>query len=235
MTWSRRMFPITTLVVVAIIGGLFWGADWVGSVMRAVADGHRIDVRTAVLVSQARQRPPRIVVFGDGLVEMAVIGDLCGEPTLAAGVWGAKIEDLTRFAPKVLEAADPVRIVAAIGIGDAVRDGATDPDVFAATYRDLVTRWRAAGIVVDLATLAPVAREGRFGERHFDPVRARAFDAVIRALAAEFSLRLVPFDGLPKTDTGALQPALSDDGVHLTAEGYRAWRSTLETAVCATP
>jgi lysophospholipase L1-like esterase len=235
MTWSRRMFPITTLVVLAIIGGLFWGADWVGSVMRAVAEGHRIEVRTAVLRSQARQRPPRIVVFGDSLVEMAVIGDLCGEPTLAAGVWGAKIEDLAKFAPKVLEAADPVRIVAAIGINDTAREGATDPDVFIATYRALIAQWRAAGIAVDIATLAPVTREGKLGERHFDPARRKGLDERIRALAAEVPVRVVPFDGLPKTETGSLPPAFSDDGAHLTAEGYRAWRSTLETAVCAVP
>lgn len=235
MAWLRRMFPIATLVVVAIIAGLFWASTRVRPVLHVIANDQRVEVRTAVLVSQARQRPPRIVVFGDSLVEMAVIGDLCGEPTLAAGVWGAKIEDLAKFAPKVVEAADPIRIVAAIGINDTVREGATDPDVFIAAYRALISQWRAAGIAVDIATLAPVAQEGKLGERYFDPARRKVLDERIRALAAEIPVRVVPFDALPKTATGALEPALSDDGVHLTAEGYRAWRSTLETAVCATP
>lgn len=230
--WLRRTVPVATLVVAAVLAGLWWGARELKPLHRDLTFGHHAWIRAEVAASQARQHPPEIVVFGDSIVEAAHLPELCGRPALAVGAWGARVGELARLAPDLVAAAKPARIVVAVGVNDAARRDPTDPDAFVAAYRALIAPWRASGLAVDLATLAPVVEAAPLGDVNFDPARMRRLDERIRALAAEQGAGLIPLDTLPQTATGGLRPDLSDDGVHLTPEGYRLWRETIETAIC---
>lgn len=195
------------------------------------SDAHTLRRGQAIL-AEVRQRPPATLVFGDSIVEGTTIDTLCGEPALAAGAWGARLADLAMIAPKIAAEARPKRIVVAVGINDTRFHTPTDPTAFAVAYRALIEPWRAAGIAVSVATLAPVVRDRDLGDRHFDTARVARLNTEIRALATELGLRIVPFDEMPRAPGGGLDPALAPDGVHPNAEGYRVWHAILGEAVC---
>jgi lysophospholipase L1-like esterase len=72
------------------------------------------------------------------------------------------------------------------------------------------------------------------GRGPYDPTRVADINSQILFLPDEFRLPLVGFSGLPKAASGALQPELTTDGVHLTAAGYEEWLSFLSQSVCRT-
>jgi lysophospholipase L1-like esterase len=157
---------------------------------------------------------------------------LCGVPTLAAGVSGARVDEIVDFSHRIVAAADPETIVVAIGVNDTVRGFETDDAAFTASYRRLLAPWTGGRARLVLATLMPVADEGPLGREHFDPTRMARLNEIVRGLADETGLAVIPLDRLPTVASGGLRPDLTDDGVHPTPEGYRHWIAAIEGAVC---
>ncbi|MDK9695222.1 MAG: SGNH/GDSL hydrolase family protein [Siculibacillus sp.] len=228
---DRRPVLLAVALVAAIASAtaIFLARDDDGEALVFAAHAR---LRGQALLSRVAQRPPATLVFGDSLVEGTAIDELCGEPALAAGAWGARLADIAAIAAPIVAAAKPNRVVVVVGINDAIRARATDPTAFAAAQRALIESWRAAGISVSLATLAPIVRGRPLGDAHFDPAHVARLNREIRALAADLGSRLVAFDTLADTPDG-LDPTLAPDGVHPNPAGYRRWHAKLEEAVCA--
>jgi acyl-CoA thioesterase-1 len=82
-----------------------------------------------------------------------------------------------------------------------------------------VTRSNLEEMIVALRDAgATVALAGMTLPRNYGQTYIRQFEELYRSLAAKYRLRLVPFEIEPLAARGMLQ----DDGIHPTADGYRA-------------
>jgi len=177
-------------------------------------------MRVRAILSQAKREFFAAVILGDSIVEHAEIPrDLCGINTLNAGIGGAKISDIARFAPSILKAIHPQKIVIAIGINDARTNDPTSVESFWQDYQRTLATAREAGGKIYTATIAPISI---VATSYLDRARIDAFNEVIRS----FGANVINFDRLADTD-GLLPPTMAFDGVHLRASGYEAWRAAL--------
>jgi lysophospholipase L1-like esterase len=177
-------------------------------------------IRVQEILSQAKQDSFGAMILGDSIVEFANIPpDLCGVRTLNGGVGGAKISDVARFAPSLLKAIHPEKIVFAIGVNDAVADDPTSVESFRQDYQRTLTAARETGGKIYAATIAPI---GRIATTNFDRARIDAFNEVIRSLG----VTVISLENLAGAD-GLLPETMAVDGVHLGPSGYEVWQATL--------
>ncbi|MBV8851064.1 MAG: hypothetical protein JOZ16_15940 [Methylobacteriaceae bacterium] len=191
--------------------------------------------RRMAIESQARQGRYDTVVFGDSIVEFAAIDTFCGKRVLNAGLAGARIEDVLSLAPSIVQTAHPAHAIVAVGINDAARQFRTGALSFAVSYEHLMQYLRSTGVSLQVAMIAPIGEEIGASGGPYDAAYRSELNDKISALAREFSLSAIPFDRLPRTDSGALAPELTTDGVHLSAEGYDEWQKTLARHICGRP
>jgi lysophospholipase L1-like esterase len=167
-----------------------------------------------------------VVFVGDSIVQDAHFAPtLCGRPVINAAYGGAiasgvlrlvEAFERIRFAPAVL--------VISVGINDSIR---VDRNPFADTYPEIVRRARAVAGKVFVVSLAPVAASGVMAD-DIDRSRLTEIDLIIRQTARDRTIPLI--------DVGTLQTKASPvvaDGVHLSADGYTAWTSAIESAISA--
>lgn len=229
---SRLRRIATIVLLVTALAGTGWLAIRLPAFKRHVFIASHAETRAVAALSHLRQRPVKTVIVGDSIVEFLQLDRLCGVPALAAGVTGAQVDEIVDFSHRIVAAADPETIVVAIGVNDTVRGFETGDEAFTASYRRLLAPWTGGRARVVLATLMPVADEGRLGREHFDRGRMGRLNEIVRALAGEAGLPVVSLDRLPTTASGGLRPDLTDDGVHPTPEGYRHWVAAIEGTVC---
>ena len=172
--------------------------------------------REKAIISQAKQRDWPVVVFGDSVTELAVLPDVCGQPTLNAGIAGQKASGLERVAAETLRHIDPELVILALGTNDAWDGRTTDRATFIATMRRLIDLAEKDGARVLLIKPGEVSG---FGKGYvFDNTRIRAIGDDLETLG---------------TATGPIPPLTnetSDDGVHPNAAGYRQWTALLDDA-----
>jgi lysophospholipase L1-like esterase len=121
------------------------------------------------------------VALGDSITEMNTLDGLCGR-TFNAGVGGAAISDLRRFAPAVLKLARPSHIVLAIGTNDVLL-GRTHLAGFRASYAALVDSLPVrpfALVGVDRGDNQFIKAEaGRIGAAYIPPVaKSLTYDGI---------------------------------------------------------
>jgi lysophospholipase L1-like esterase len=178
-------------------------------------------IRVRTILSEAKRQPFGAIIVGDSIVERTKIPrDLCGVDTLNAGVEGAKISDIARFAPSLLNAIHPQKIVFAIGVNDARIVDPTSVESFRQDYQRTLAAAREVGGKIYAATIAPI---GGIAITYFDRAHIEAFNEVIRSLG----VTVIRLDSLAGTD-GLLPEAMAVDGLHLRPSGYEVWHATLE-------
>ena len=233
---DRAHSPLGRIATIALLVTALVGTGWLAirlpAFKRHVFIAAHAQTRAIAALSHLRQRPVKTVIVGDSIVEFVQLDRLCGVPVLTAGVTGAQVDEIVDFSHGIVAAADPETIVVAIGVNDTVRGFETEDQAFTASYRRLIAPWKGGRARLALATLVPVADEGRLGREHFDPARIGRLNEIVRGLAAEAGLPVIPLDRLPTTASGGLRPDLTDDGVHPTPAGYAYWVAAIEGTIC---
>ena len=164
------------------------------------------------------------VFFGDSITADSDFGEYYPRLSLVnLGVYGDTLEDLQRRVKQV-RAENPARIFLMGGI-NSLRDG--NSKACLQQYRGVLEALRAAcpRAKIILQSVLPVGAdiESLLG-CHNDTVRA--FNAGLRSLAAEYGCSYVDLYSAYEKD-GALDPALTRDGVHLNYNAYGPWAEAI--------
>lgn len=155
-------------------------------------------------MSQAAQDRFPIVILGDSFVELANLPTLCGQRVLNAGVSGATVSDVAKFAPQVVLSQHPEMVIVAVGINDAHQDKMTPDANFRASYEAILATIRRSGARAFVIGV-PVVSDDRFDKSRQDAVRA-----IVQGYG------------------GHELPALATtDGVHPNAAGYLVWKQII--------
>ena len=187
-------------------------------------------LRSKAIFSQASQHEFRNIVVGDSIVEFAYLDDMCGQATLNAGVGGATIEDAKQIVERLVAITNPRLVVLSVGVNNAIIDKPLDEDRFYETYVSIVKLIRDQGSRVAISYISPVGNGMVLGTRHYDPKRIASLNKKIGSVEKALLVPVVRFDKLPAMEDGTIQPKLTTDGVHLSSEGYKLWRTLLDGA-----
>jgi lysophospholipase L1-like esterase len=184
--------------------------------------------RTKAILSQAAQRDYPVIVIGDSIVELAAIHSLCGKLTLNAGIAGMPVEKIDGVAKLLLSGRRPKLVVIAAGVNNAHFGDPADAPEFVPAYHDIIRLAQAGGAHVVAMNIAPVADASFESARLFDVGRIRRLN------------RKIAHMGVPVIDLWSamakgqvLKPGFTNDGVHPSPLGYRAWNMALEQACSA--
>jgi lysophospholipase L1-like esterase len=177
--------------------------------------------------------PPRAVMIGDSITEMWITTApaLFGEGVIDRGISGQTspqmvarfYQDVVRLRPRV------VHIMA--GTNDiAGNTGPSSPEDYANAITAMIDMARANGIAVVLGSIPPAGVIGwRQGYRPAQQIIA--FNAWLRALAAERGLVYADYHSALADADGAMKPGLSSDGVHPTAAGFAVMEPIARAAI----
>ncbi|MBR0843868.1 SGNH/GDSL hydrolase family protein [Bradyrhizobium liaoningense] len=171
------------------------------------------------------------LVFGDSIVEAAMLRPVCGMTPVNAGFSGAAAQHLAYnmgFLPhRKFEA-----VVIALGVNNAVRRPSPDIEGFRKSYEAIVNEFGANESTVLVADIMPVEKGKEVGDTYFDNDLILQLNAEIEALANRYGItRIHLHDAFAQADDNSMRPGLTVDGVHLNADGYRIWRRTIAEAV----
>lgn len=184
--------------------------------------GHsRIDARIFMINSQLAQAPKPIVVIGDSITEAARFpSEICGRPVINAGVGGATPNTYLSFINYrgLLQPIDASMVVIALGTNNA--QAIVPLKQFEPTYRSLIDKLKPKAGKIILAKV-PGIEPGTVSQ-YFDFGRVESINAMIGRLASELNFGLIDFGKLETVD-----------GVHLSANGYKAWLNSIEAGVKA--
>ena len=138
------------------------------------------------------------------------------------GVYGDTLQDLYRRVPEV-KAENPARVFLLGGINSLRPDNVEDClDLYARLLDELHGACPRAEIVVQ--SVLPVGAELDRGGQENDAVRR--FNAALKTLAGEKGCAWADLYALYEKD-GALDPALTRDGIHLNFNAYGPWAELL--------
>ena len=156
-----------------------------------------------------------LVVFGDSHVCGANFGETYASADPAwRGLVGATSAQLVERAGQAL-AYRPRRILLIAGTNDVVQ-GRT-PEHFAADYRRLVVRL-APGRDLALVTVPPCSNP--LCAHPLQQARLLEINRTIARLAEKRGATLIDLHAAIAAPDGSLPPALTTDGIHLSAQGY---------------
>jgi len=179
-----------------------------------------------------RRVPPRVVFIGDSITQFWLDNDplLFLRGLFDAGIAGETTAGmLARFDRDVI-ALRPRAVHIMGGTNDLWHgDPGEDAHLAIAHIEEMVARAKAAGIRVILAPPPPIsdAAKAGFGHPHLHAPLCAAIEAIARREAlvhVDYATSLCGADG-------ALVPAYTTDGVHLTRQGYRAMRRQVQAAI----
>ncbi len=150
------------------------------------------------------------------------------------GISGNRVADLEKRLKKDVLDEEPDIVSILIGINDVWRrydaDDATEPDKFAAGYRNILKKIAKDGarLVLLEPFLLPVPDDRRAWREDLNPKIE-----IVRDMAREFEAILVPLDGIFAAASAKREPAFwAQDGVHPTPAGHaliaRAWIDAME-------
>jgi lysophospholipase L1-like esterase len=110
-----------------------------------------------------------------------------------------------------------------IGIND-LGDSHT-PEVMEKGYREILERVKkgAPRLKVHIQSLLPT--RGNFAKHNANVLD---FNGRLQKLAKKFDYDYIDLHSIMKDDKGELRPALTADGLHINADGYKIWRAEIE-------
>jgi len=93
----------------------------------------------------------------------------------------------------------------------------------------MVAAAMAANAQVSLLTQTAVRQDAAL---EIDLAKLKEIDTVIRQLAQHRKVQLIEISGALAGPDGQMAPALTIDGVHLTATGYAVWNDKITQEAC---
>ena len=167
------------------------------------------------------------VFFGDSITADSDFSEFFPDLRIVnLGVYGDTIEDLRARVDQV-RAANPEKIFLLVGINCLRPDNV---DRCLTQYRALLEDLSAAcpGAETVIQSVLPVGRE--LDPEGSENEAVRSFNTGLRALADEFGLAYADIYAAYEKD-GALDPALTRDGLHLNFTAYGPWAETIRPLI----
>ena len=183
--------------------------------------------------------PPDIVFYGDSITEnwAKIDPDFFSRAAINRGISGqTSAQLLLRFYQDVV-AVRPRKVHIMVGTNDiAGNPGALDAQSYKNNILAMVDLARTSRIKVILGSILPAARFPWRGDvpalGKFEPVREiRGLNLWLQKLAKERNLMFVNYHDAMADIDGAMQTALTRDGVHPNAKGYEVMRQMAAAAV----
>jgi lysophospholipase L1-like esterase len=184
---------------------------------------------------RARERA-RIVFMGDSITEFWLKGDpsLFRAGVVDRGISGQTTPQmLLRFRQDVIDLRPRIVHIMA-GTNDiAGNTGPTTLDAVEDNIRSMAELARAHGIRVIVGSVLPAARFTWAPDRQPAPQIAE-LNRRLKRYAAANRLTYADYYSAMANARGGMDPALAEDGVHPTPEGYRKMRPVTDRAIAAT-
>jgi lysophospholipase L1-like esterase len=234
--YLREKARFLGFVSASLIDTRFSNSAWAHSLLSGYADLDRYQAANRVLPHTV---PGRVVFYGDSVTEqwanLHPAQFFPGKPYLGRGISGQSTGEMYwRFQQDVIDL-HPSTVVLLGGTNDVVLTNRYIP--FQQTTRNIQAMVQAGdqhGIRVILGSILPVARCPQPDEATFT-ARIRALNAWLRSYAAQHHLTFIDYFSAMSTPTGALNPTLSDDGLHPNAHGYAIMQPLAQQALNSPP
>lgn len=182
--------------------------------------------------SHFRQLPNdegEIIMLGDSITEGCNWSEMFANSKLKnRGISGDVTQGILDRLDEVLES-HPERIFLMIGIND-LGQGKTETEILANIKRIIrEVRKKSPESTLYLESLLPVNPDfGMFPDHTDKAEQVIAINTVLRRMAADYGAVYVDLYARFAVDGGKLDPAFTNDGLHLTGPGYRVWKKALE-------
>ena len=164
-----------------------------------------------------------IVMVGDSITAMGAWSDVLPRDRVAnRGVGRDTSLDIQARLDTILSVT-PDTAFLMFGINDLTLIGRTPQEVLV-TYEQIIVALRQNGIRVVIQSTLQCTRV-RCGEVYTDIAE---INDGLRALARQYDLSFVDLN-VALADDGGLKPAVTQDGTHLTADGYQLWVQVLKS------
>ena len=195
-------------------------------------------------VTPPAKNEQRVVFMGDSITDSwdnpVYGGFFPGKPYINRGISGQTTPQmLIRFRPDVI-AHQPKVVVILTGTNDlAGNTGPTTLEAIEDNLKSMADLARANGIRVVLASVLPVSdyemRDGKPLTQTVrrPPAQIRALNDWLRAFTKSRGYVYLDYFSAMVDEQGFLKDALSDDGLHPNAEGYRVMAPLAESAIAA--
>lgn len=189
--------------------------------------------RESMITMQKSQFPKDgLVLLGDSITDGLLFTD-SNFPVLNAGIGGSTTSSYLPFAKRFLKGMQPKAVLVAIGINNA--HAGFSPEAFSEQYAALCASAKETGATVFVSTVLPVVNDAiekkGLGSSYFDTDKIHVMNDAIREIARENGYALIDSFAALADSEGYLPAELSTDGVHLSQEGYRAWKDVLRKHV----
>jgi len=211
---TRLGLAIFAIIAAAAAGYLLARAHYMP---RAAAE-HRFARQMILYYTLSRVEDP-IIVLGDSIVEASTLPrSACGHPIINAGLNGASTaSDLGAWLAPTLADKRAFAIIVWLGVNDALTAAPISKQAFAERYVALLAELSKLTTRLFIAEIAAVETRGRMTADMQQTVMAtiRDYRSVLPEVATRAKATLL---ALPE-----IASPFTIDGVHLNADGYRAW------------
>jgi lysophospholipase L1-like esterase len=164
-----------------------------------------------------------IIVLGDSITEAATLpASACGHTIVNAGLNGASTaSDLGDWLKLPLAGKRAFAIIVSLGINDAITATSVDRQAFAERYAALLGELSKLTTRLVIVEIPPVETHEWLPADRQKVIMAtiREYRSVLLEVATQTHATLLALPEVPSPST--------IDGVHLNAEGYRAWDQTV--------
>lgn len=185
----------------------------------ALRDKHT-DIRTFMIKSQMRQAVRPIVIVGDSITEAALLpSSICGHPLINAGISGLDAGGYLGISGQLFTADDALIVIAL---------GTNNPGTFEASYNRLADLLAQHAPKLIFAGIPPLEFSGELAKQSMSDSIAEANNVIIHQVAANRGSAFVDLRAAMKGGD-----ALTLDGVHFNAAGYKLWNPAILNAVSA--
>lgn len=209
--WGLALFAAVTAA-----GAAYLAAD---TYFRATSErDHRVARQMILYYTLSRVDDP-IIVLGDSIVEASTLPrSLCGHAVVNAGLNGASTaSDLSGWLAPALANKRALAIVVSLGTNDALTPTPVSPQTFESRYEALLRDLSKLTGHLFIVEIPSLEVQGRLTPdmQKAAMTAIRDFRSIMPALATRAGGVFLP---LPD-----MHAPFTIDGVHLNAEGYRAW------------
>jgi lysophospholipase L1-like esterase len=221
-TQTRWGVALVTLIAVAAAAFLFGRAHKAHRVLPPGAE-HRAARQQVLYLTLSRTEAP-IIVLGDSIVEAAILPpSACGHTLINAGLSGASTaSDLAGWLKPALGESQPFAIIVSLGVNDVPTNTPGNADAFASRYEALLRDLSKLTDRIYFIEIPPMEARARM-----TPDMAKAAMATIDSYRARLP-ELARRTGATLLPWPDVQAPFTIDGVHLNAEGYRAWNEAIQ-------
>jgi lysophospholipase L1-like esterase len=171
-----------------------------------------------------------VVVLGDSLTDRGEWWELLDRPVANRGIGGDTVADVRARLGDVV-ALQPRVLFVLVGMNDLL-DGAS-PELLSMAHAALVAELRArlphTRIVIE--SLLPIRDELLAAESSLTTATVRRANELLQRGAAAAGAQWLDVHAALADATGQLDARYSDDGLHLSAAGYRVWAAALQRSL----